>query len=167
MASLSGLKIWCCHELWCRSQTKLGSDVAVAVVYAVICSSDSTPSWELSYALGAVLKNKKQQQKKKAHLKPSCQVFLKLACRPCFPNFPPGIIILLVICLCLVILSYFPSWPDFLQRSSSSLQSWPWAPWSGLSVSYLESAPTPPPPTPNLLSWDCLSSKWLGTLLPD
>ena len=30
--SLSGLRIWCCHELWCRSQMQLGSQVSVAVV---------------------------------------------------------------------------------------------------------------------------------------
>ena len=29
---LNGLRIWCCHELRCRSQTKLGSGIAVAVV---------------------------------------------------------------------------------------------------------------------------------------
>ena len=29
---LSGLRIWHCRELWCRSQTRLGSCVAVAVV---------------------------------------------------------------------------------------------------------------------------------------
>ena len=27
LASLSGLRIWCCHELWCRSQMWLGSGV--------------------------------------------------------------------------------------------------------------------------------------------
>ena len=27
----SGFRIWCCHELWCRSWTQLGSDAAVAV----------------------------------------------------------------------------------------------------------------------------------------
>ena len=32
LASLSGLRIWCCLVLWCRSQTRLGSHVAVAVV---------------------------------------------------------------------------------------------------------------------------------------
>ena len=32
LASLSGLRIWRCHELWCRSQTQLGSCIAVAVV---------------------------------------------------------------------------------------------------------------------------------------
>ena len=32
LASLSGLRIWRCHELWCRWQTWLRSGVAVAVV---------------------------------------------------------------------------------------------------------------------------------------
>ena len=32
LASLSGLKVWRCRGLWCRSQTWLGSGVAVAVV---------------------------------------------------------------------------------------------------------------------------------------
>ena len=32
LASLSGLRIWCCQELCCRSQTQLRSGVAVAVV---------------------------------------------------------------------------------------------------------------------------------------
>ena len=31
LASLSGLRIWRCHELRCRSQTWLGSGVAMAV----------------------------------------------------------------------------------------------------------------------------------------
>ena len=44
LASLSGLTIPSCHELWCRLQTQLGSCVAVAVVQAGSCSSDSTPS---------------------------------------------------------------------------------------------------------------------------
>ena len=32
LAPLSGLRIWCCRELWCRSKTRLRSGVAVAVV---------------------------------------------------------------------------------------------------------------------------------------
>ena len=32
LALLIGLRIWRCHELWCRSQMRLGSCVAVAVV---------------------------------------------------------------------------------------------------------------------------------------
>ena len=42
LASLSGLMIWYCYELWCRSQTHLGSGVAVAVAGSY--SSDSTSS---------------------------------------------------------------------------------------------------------------------------
>ena len=32
LASLSRLRIQCCHDLWCRSQTQLGSLIALAVV---------------------------------------------------------------------------------------------------------------------------------------
>ena len=45
---IPGLAQWvkdrCCRELWCRSQTWLGSYIAVAVVWAGSCSSNSTPS---------------------------------------------------------------------------------------------------------------------------
>ena len=44
LAPLSGLRIWCCRELWCRSQMWLGSGIAVALVQAGGCSSNSTPS---------------------------------------------------------------------------------------------------------------------------
>ena len=44
LALLGGLRILCCHELWCRSQTQLRSDIAVALVYAGGYSSDLTPS---------------------------------------------------------------------------------------------------------------------------
>ena len=46
LALLSGLRIQCYRELWCRSQTWLGSDMAVAVAVAEAdsYSSDSTPS---------------------------------------------------------------------------------------------------------------------------
>ena len=40
LASLSGLRIWHCRELWCRSQTQLGSGVTVALVEASSCGSD-------------------------------------------------------------------------------------------------------------------------------
>ena len=48
LASLSGLRIWCCHKLWHRLQTQLGSGGAVAAAQASNCSSDSTPSLETS-----------------------------------------------------------------------------------------------------------------------
>ena len=45
---IPGLAHWvkdrCCHELWCRSQTRLGSCVAVAVAKAGGYNSDLTPS---------------------------------------------------------------------------------------------------------------------------
>ena len=40
LASLSGLRIQHCCELWCRSQTRLGSGAAAAVVWAGSCSSN-------------------------------------------------------------------------------------------------------------------------------
>ena len=43
LASLSGLRIQCCCELWCRLQTQLGSHFVVAMVWDSICSSDPTP----------------------------------------------------------------------------------------------------------------------------
>ena len=68
-ASLRGLRIRCCHELWCRSQTQLQSRIALAVMQASSYSSYSTPAWELPYAASAVLRNKqtKLQQESKLH----------------------------------------------------------------------------------------------------
>ena len=63
LASLSGLRIWYCHELWCRLQLRLRSGVAVAV--ASSCSSNSTPSLETSICLGCG--PKKQKKKKFIH----------------------------------------------------------------------------------------------------
>ena len=44
LALLSGLRILCCHKLWHRSQTRLGSGIATALAKARSCSSNSTPS---------------------------------------------------------------------------------------------------------------------------
>ena len=44
LASLSGLRIRHCREMWCRLQTCLRSCVAVAVVQASGYNSESTPS---------------------------------------------------------------------------------------------------------------------------
>ena len=41
---LSGLRIWRSCELWCRSQTRLGSDPALLWLWCRLYSSDSTPS---------------------------------------------------------------------------------------------------------------------------
>ena len=65
LASLTGLGIQCCRELWCRSQSQLGSGVALAVVQAGSCSSDQTPGLEPPYAVSAALKKDKKTKKKK------------------------------------------------------------------------------------------------------
>ena len=72
LASLSGLRIWHCHELWCRSKTQLGSQVAVAVVQASGHSSDSTPSLGTSIYCGCGPrkdKKKKKEERKKKNFK--------------------------------------------------------------------------------------------------
>ena len=54
--------VW--HELWCRSQTRLGSGVAVAVMQASSYSSSSTP--RLGTSTWCRCGPKKQKKKKKA-----------------------------------------------------------------------------------------------------
>ena len=68
LASFSGLRIWHCHDLRCRSQTWLGSGiaVAVAVVQAGSCSSDQTPSLGTSICCGCGPKKTKDKKKKKS-----------------------------------------------------------------------------------------------------
>ena len=61
LALLSGLRIQCCCELWCRSQVQLRSHVAAAIVQAGSCSSNSTPSLVTSICQGS----KKQTNKQK------------------------------------------------------------------------------------------------------
>ena len=67
LASLSGLRIWHCHELWFRSQTRLGFGIAVAVLR---CRPEAAAlirplAWELPYALSEALKRKKNKTKQK------------------------------------------------------------------------------------------------------
>ena len=63
LASLSGLKIPSRHDLRCRSQTRLGSHVAVAVGRLAAVASVGPLVWELPYAAGVALKSKKQKIK--------------------------------------------------------------------------------------------------------
>ena len=51
LASLSGLRIWCCHKLQCRSQMWLGSGIAVAVVKAEALALIQPLAWEQVWSL--------------------------------------------------------------------------------------------------------------------
>ena len=67
LASLSGLRSQCCHELWCRSQTQLGSGVAVAVCLWCRLAAAALIrllAWEIPYAAHGALKSKKIKIKK-------------------------------------------------------------------------------------------------------
>ena len=62
----SRLRIWHYHELWCRSQMQLRSLVAVAVVDAGGCSSDSTPGLGASICQGSSpRKDKKKKERER------------------------------------------------------------------------------------------------------
>ena len=61
LASLTGLRIQCCCELWCRLQAQLGSGVAAAVAQTGGCSSSSTPN--LGTSICCRCSPKKQKKK--------------------------------------------------------------------------------------------------------
>ena len=55
---LSGLRIWLCRELACRSQVQLGSGIAwLWCRLTAVAPVDPIP-WEFPYAKGAALKRK-------------------------------------------------------------------------------------------------------------
>jgi len=68
LASISGLKIWCCHELWCRSQMRLGSGVAVAGGWQLQSSDLTTSLGTFVYLIFSPKKQKKKKKKKKKEL---------------------------------------------------------------------------------------------------
>ena len=55
---ISGLRIQRCPELWCRSQTWLGSQVSVAVVEAAAAAPIQPLAWEPPCAADVALKSK-------------------------------------------------------------------------------------------------------------
>ena len=65
LASLCGLRIQCCHEIWWRSQTWLGSVIAVAVADPGSCSSDSTSILGTYICCRRGTKKKKKKKKNK------------------------------------------------------------------------------------------------------
>ena len=69
LASLSGLRIQRCCELWCRSQTRPRSGIAVAIVQAGSNSSDQTPSLGNPICCRCGPKKDKRQKKPKKQKK--------------------------------------------------------------------------------------------------
>ena len=63
LALLNGLRICCCHELWCRSQARPGSRDSVAVVRPAATAPIGLLAWELSCAVGVTLKRQKKKKK--------------------------------------------------------------------------------------------------------
>ena len=65
LALLGGLRIQRCHELWSKSQMRLGYGIAMVVAQAVSCSFNEVQplAWELLYAKGAALKKQKYKNK--------------------------------------------------------------------------------------------------------
>ena len=70
LASLRGLRIQGCRELWCRLQMLLGSGLAVTVVQTSSCSSDLTPNLGTSMCL--VCGSKKQNNNNNNKIKSLC-----------------------------------------------------------------------------------------------
>ena len=69
LASLIGLRIWRCHEVWSRSQTQLRSGIAVAWRRPAATALIGPLAWEPPYASGVALKKckKTKRPKKKKH----------------------------------------------------------------------------------------------------
>jgi len=69
LALLSGLRIQRCGELWCRSQTWLGSCIAVALTQASGYRSNWTPGLGTSIYHGSGPRKGKKKKKKKKEIK--------------------------------------------------------------------------------------------------
>ena len=69
LASLGGLGIRHCHELWCRLQT--GSDPALLWLWCMLTATAPIRplAWEAPYAAGAALEMAKKDKKKKIECK--------------------------------------------------------------------------------------------------
>ena len=66
LASLSGLRIQCCLELWCGSQMRLGSPALLWLWHRLVATAPMGPlAWELPYATGMALEKTKKKKKKK------------------------------------------------------------------------------------------------------
>ena len=62
LALLSGLRTWCCCELQCRLQRRLGPGISVAVEEARATAPIRLLICKLPYAMGTALKRQKQKK---------------------------------------------------------------------------------------------------------
>ena len=62
LASLDGLRIWCCHELWYSHRH--GSDPALLCLWCrpAAVALIGPLAWESPYAVGAALKKKEEDE---------------------------------------------------------------------------------------------------------
>ena len=69
LASLSGLRIWGCYELWCSH--RCGSDPVLLWLWRrLVPTAPIRPlTWESPYAVGVALKKAKRQKKKDLNVK--------------------------------------------------------------------------------------------------
>ena len=67
LASLSGLRIQHCRELWCRWKTQLWSEVLWLWCRPAAVAPIQPLAWEPPYVTGADLKSKTQKQKQKTN----------------------------------------------------------------------------------------------------
>ena len=88
LASLNALTILCCRELWYRSQTQLGSGVAVAVVQIGSYSSDWTPSLETFICRRCDPKKQKEKIKKPKKPPQNKIIFKFISDSIIYLNFP-------------------------------------------------------------------------------
>ena len=65
LALLSGLRIWRCHELWCKLQMWLGSPLLWLWRWPVATAPIGLLAWESPYATEAALEKANRQKKKK------------------------------------------------------------------------------------------------------
>ena len=63
LVSLNGLRIWHCHELWCRLQTQLGSLLLWLWCKPAAAAPIRPLAWEPPYAVGAALEKTKDKNK--------------------------------------------------------------------------------------------------------
>ena len=82
LASVSGLRIRHCHELWCKSQTQLRSDVGVALAQAGSNSSNWTPSLGTSICCRYSPKKDERQANKQTNKTPNK---FRTTCDPAIP----------------------------------------------------------------------------------